>query len=30
VEAMKAMAEPRSDVLVATIRGEFTEELDEE
>jgi len=30
VEAMKAMAEPRGDVLVATIRGEFTEELDEE
>ncbi len=30
VQAMKAMAEPRTDILAATIRGEFTGELDEE
>ena len=29
VQAMKAMAEPRTDVLAATIRGEFTGEPDE-
>ena len=29
VAAMKAMAEPSTDVLAATVRGEFTEEWDE-